>query len=131
MFFNEEELNFIREMLKTHTFEETTFLFNQKFNRTVSVSAIFRVCAIHKIKKPTPISNKNVIQWLADFYYTTYESFDAIIKRNKINPKTLKELLLSKDLIHRRDEFYSMFKNENVADRLWVLIWENERSTIC
>lgn len=130
MFFNEEELNFIRETLKTHTFEETTLLFNEKFKRTVSISAIYRVCAIHKIKKPVHKSNKSVVQWLADFYYTTYESFEAIINRNKINAIKFKELLEADDLIHRRDEFYSMFKNANVADRLWVLIWENERKSI-
>ena len=132
MFFNEEELNFIRETLKTHTFEETTLLFNQKFNRTVSISAIYRACAIHNIKKPKvqPVIPNGVIQWIADYYYTSYESMERVIKYNKINPIVLKKLLLTKDLIHRRDEFYSLFKSEAAADRLWVLIWENERKPI-
>lgn len=128
--FNEEELKFIRETIQHHTFEETTFLFNERFNRRASISAIYRVCSVNKFKKVHPTVSNGVIQWLADFYYTTYPIMQRTLNYNKINPRELYKLLNSEDLINRRDEFYSLFKSETTADRLWVLIWENERREI-
>lgn len=131
--FSDEELKFIRETIKYHTFEETTLMFNKQFKHATSISAIYRLCAVKKwkqLRKSQPVIHNAVIQWLADFYYTTYEAILSVVKRNKINARKLKELLESEDLINRRDEFYSMFKSENAADRLWVLIWDNERKSI-
>lgn len=138
--YTEEQLKFIRKTIKTHTLNETTLLFNRKFNRCVSINVIAIICSRKKWKtvnslknrltKEKKINNDHVIQKLADFYYTDYFNMDRMLMRQKINPYRLFKLLNSEDLIHRRDEFYSLFRSENSADHYWTGIWESGRREI-
>lgn len=61
---------------------------------------------------------------LSDIFCTDVISMCETFKKNKIDAKKLYDLVKSPDLINRRDEFYSLFKHENTADRYWLQIWE-------
>ncbi len=127
---SKEHFIFVKNSVINHTLEEVRQLFNEHFNLEVTLQEIkYLNYYVHKVKTET--TNERVVQWLADFYYTIYPVMKNILKRNKINALYFKNLLEAEDLIHRRDEFYSLFKNENTADRLWILIWENGRREIC
>lgn len=51
-----------------------------------------------------------------------------MFKDNNINPHVLYRLIMSDDILKRRDEFYSLFKQEETADIWWSWIanWKLE-----
>lgn len=132
MSYTEEQLNFIRETIKSHSFKETTMMFNKKFKTNVTVNSLHIVCSRNKwkginAKVRSPLIHPPIIHKLADFFYTDYTNMLKVIQYHRINDVKFYELVTSQDLIHRRDEFYSYFKNEGTADTYWLKIWDSGR----
>lgn len=63
------------------------------------------------------------IRYLVNFFRSTDQLIKLFIKRIKDLDKFY-DLIMKDDLIYRRDEFYSLFKSESIADCWWCKIWE-------
>ena len=132
MSYTEEQLNFIRETIKTHSFKDTTIMFNAKFRTNITVNSLHIICSRNKMKGVnakvrSTIIHPQIIHKLADFFYTDYPIIARVIQYHRINDVKFYELVTSKDLIHRRDEFYKFFRNEGAADHYWTKIWDSGR----
>lgn len=71
-------------------------------------------------------SKEKLLIEIADIYYTTADAIDLIFKRNKVDVFKFYELIMSENLPYKRDQFYSMFKNEGTADHLWTGLFESK-----
>lgn len=56
---------------------------------------------------------------LITIFHCHQSVLNKVLRSNQINPKLFLEFLQSKDILKKRDEFYKLFKSEEVADTWW------------
>lgn len=69
-------------------------------------------------------SRKEMIKILANYFNVCEKHFKRLVKDNNINVEKFYYLIDKSDLRKSRDEFYSFFKDESIADIYWDRCWE-------
>lgn len=137
MRYTKEQLNFIKETRRNHSIDDTLKIVNAKFNFNLNKNIMNIICSrygftrsynknipVDTIAKETKFKN-DLYTKIADIYYSLPENIRRSFSINKVDVIKFYSLIMSDDLINRRSEFYSLFKNESSADYYWTKYWDN------